>query len=51
MSAPEGLSFWWAVDDDPWVPWIVNRAYGTSFPTAPVARHGKILSFGDWLYG
>jgi hypothetical protein len=42
---------WWAVDDDTWVPWMVNRAYGTSFPTAPVARHGKILSFGDWLYG
>ena len=42
---------WWATDDDTWVPWILNHAYGTSFPTAAVLRHGKNMSFTDWLYG
>ena len=42
---------WWAVDDDTWVPWMINHAYGTSFPTAPVVREGKNMSFTDWLYG
>ncbi|HET9316361.1 MAG TPA: alginate lyase family protein [Vicinamibacteria bacterium] len=42
---------WWAVDDDTWVPWMINHAYGTAFPTAPVVREGKNMSFTDWLYG
>ena len=42
---------WWAVDDDTWVPWLINHAYGTSFPTASVTREGKNMSFTDWLYG
>ena len=42
---------WWAADDDAWIPWMINHAYGTAFTTGPVAREGKNLSFTDWLYG
>jgi hypothetical protein len=41
---------WWAASDDAWQPYVVNRAYGTSFRTAP-ASDGKILGWTSWVYG
>ncbi len=32
------------------VPWLLNRRYGTSYPTVP-AEYGRSLGFTDWLYG
>jgi hypothetical protein len=32
------------------IPWLLNRRYGTSYPTVP-AEYGRSLGFTDWLYG
>ncbi len=40
---------WWAASDDTWVPWMVNRVYGTSYPTS-VANIGKNMGWTDWMY-
>jgi hypothetical protein len=32
------------------VPWLLNRRYGTDYPTVP-AEYGRSLGFTDWLYG
>jgi hypothetical protein len=42
---------WWAEDDDEWMPWIVNRAYGANFRVALPAQPGKNLGWADWVYG
>jgi hypothetical protein len=42
---------WWATGDDEWMPWLINRAYGASFPAALPARPGKNLGWTDWVYG
>jgi hypothetical protein len=39
-----------AQGDDTWQIWLVNHAYGTTFPTS-AANTGKNMSFTDWLYG
>jgi hypothetical protein len=41
---------WWAKGDDTWVPWFVNYAYGTNFPTS-AANIGKNMGWTDWMYG
>jgi hypothetical protein len=38
-----------ATGDDTWQIWIVNRAYGTSFPTSS-AGVGKNMSYTDWMF-
>jgi hypothetical protein len=38
-----------ASGDDRWIPWLVNRAYGTSFP-AGVGSVGKNMGFTDWTH-
>jgi len=40
---------WWATGDDTWVPWVVNAAYGTAFPTDPAAV-GKCMGWTDWTH-
>ncbi len=42
---------WWPDEgeDDAWTVWVVNRAYGTSFPTATV-RPGKNMAWTDWTH-
>jgi hypothetical protein len=40
---------WWAPGDDTWVPWLVNAAYGTDFPTQP-ASPGKNMGWSDWTH-
>lgn len=34
--------------DDSWVPYLINHAYGTSFPTSPSI--GKGMGFVDWTH-
>jgi hypothetical protein len=44
-------SSWWATGDDEWVPWVVNKAYGTYFPTVLPAHVGKNMGWTDWTFG
>jgi hypothetical protein len=32
------------------IPWLLNRRYGTTYPTVP-AQYGRAFGFTDWLYG
>jgi hypothetical protein len=41
---------WWATGDDTWSPWLVNRAYGTTFPAATPTRPGKSMGYTDWTH-
>jgi hypothetical protein len=41
---------WWAAGDDLFMPWIVNAAYGTTFPTSRPARTGKNMGWTDWTH-
>jgi hypothetical protein len=38
-----------AEGDDRWVPWLVNHAYDTDFPTEET-RPGKNMGFTDWTH-
>ncbi|HEX4929119.1 MAG TPA: hypothetical protein VFV62_00310, partial [Gaiellaceae bacterium] len=43
---------WAAGGDDLWIPWLVNRAYGSAiFPTAPAATPGKNMGWTEWTHG
>jgi Alginate lyase len=42
---------WWATGDDEWQPWVINKAYGTSFPAASPANSGKNMGWTDWTFG
>ena len=42
---------WWAESDDEWQPWVINKAYGTSFPAATPAHPGKNMGWTDWTLG
>jgi hypothetical protein len=37
--------------DDAWQLWVVNRVYGTRWPTDPTPSPGKNFGWTDWLYG
>ena len=39
-----------ATGDDTWQIYIINHAYGTSFP-AGGASTGKNMDYTDWMYG
>jgi alginate lyase len=41
---------WWADSNDEWNVWMVNRAYGTRFPTRTPAKPGKIMGWTDWTH-
>jgi hypothetical protein len=41
---------WQAEGDDEWQIWLINRAYGTSFPAAFPAQPGKNMGFTDWTH-
>jgi len=41
---------WWATGDDQWQPWLINHAYGTSFPASKPAQPGKVMGWTDWMY-
>ena len=40
-----------AQGDDSWMPWLVDRRYGTDFHGAAPSTPGKNFGFTDWLYG
>ena len=42
---------WWADGDDTWQVWLVNAAYGTTFPHETPARSGKNMGWTDWTHG
>jgi len=46
-----GVSGYPAAGDDTWLPHIVNRHYGTSFPAPPARSPGKNYGFSDWTHG
>jgi hypothetical protein len=37
-------------NDDDWEMWVLNKRYGTSYPTFP-AGHGKNMGWTDWTHG
>ena len=39
-----------AEGDDTWLPHIVNRVYGSSFPAPVPSRPGKGMGFSDWTH-
>jgi len=39
-----------AEGDDTWLPWIINRNYGSSFPAPTRTRPGKGMGFSDWTH-
>jgi hypothetical protein len=41
---------WWAEGDDEWQPWVINKAYSTSFPAKVPARPGKNMGYTDWMF-
>lgn len=40
-----------AQGDDSWLPWLVDRRYGTHFHGSAPSTPGKNFGFTDWLYG
>lgn len=40
-----------ASGDDRWLPWVVNRRYGTTFPAETSAKHGKNMGWTNWTHG
>ena len=40
-----------AEGDDSWLPWLVDRRYGTHFHGSGPTIPGKSFGFTDWLYG
>ena len=41
---------WKPEGDDEWSVWLINHAYGTSFPAALPAKPGKNMGWTDWTY-
>ena len=41
---------WWFAGDDVFVPWLLNKAYGTAFPTIHNTNAGKNAGFTDWTH-
>jgi hypothetical protein len=49
-AAEDPSEGWWFAGDDTFVPWLLNKAYGTAFPTAYTTNSGKNVSFTDWTH-
>jgi hypothetical protein len=39
-----------AEGDDTWLPHLINRSYGTSYPAPVPARPGKNMGWTDWTH-
>ncbi len=37
-------------NNEPWVTWVINKAYGVRFPTLPTNGSGKNMSWTDWTH-
>lgn len=42
---------WKPEGDDEWQIWLINRVYGTNFPTTSPADAGKNMGWTDWTHG
>ena len=49
-SAAAGGTGWNATNTSRQMPWLLNKRYGTSIPTA-ASEMGRGIGFTDWLYG
>lgn len=49
-SAASGGAGWNGTQTARQMPWLLNRRYGLSLPTAPSGM-GRAIAFTDWLYG
>ena len=41
---------WWFGGNDSFLPWLLNRAYGTAFPTSQDINVGRNMDFTDWTH-
>ena len=41
---------WPATGDDGWQPWLINAAYGSTFPTTQTGTTGKNMGFTSWTH-
>lgn len=41
---------WPATGDDGWQPWLINAAYGSTFPTSQTGATGKNMGFTSWTH-
>jgi hypothetical protein len=42
----------WAADgNDSWIVWLLNRRYGTHYPTVTPTQPGRGMGFTDWTHG
>ena len=48
LDAREGG--WWVSGDDEYVPWMINKAYGTRFPVSAEIGEGKNMGFTNWTH-
>ncbi len=39
-----------ASGDDEWQPWVINKVYGTRYPTKAGVSEGKIMGWTDWTH-
>lgn len=46
----DGRSAFVAAGDDAWIPWLVNDAYGSTYP-AGATSPGKNMGWTDWTHG
>jgi hypothetical protein len=47
----ESFGGWSPSGDDEWNVWLLNNAYGATFPTKAAARPGKNMGWTDWTHG
>ncbi len=41
---------WWCTGDDTFIPWLLDNAYGTTFPTTRNTNVGKNIDFTGWTH-
>ena len=41
---------WQPDGDDEWLPWLINFAYETDFPSSTPVRPGKNMGWTDWTH-
>ena len=49
LHSANGQNWCKAGGDDTWIPYVVNKAYGTNFPASPSV--GKSSGYTDWTHG
>ncbi len=49
-EAQDPSNDWWFSGNDTFVPWILNKAYGTSFPATHDHTVGRNMDFTDWTH-